>query len=102
MLRTARRRAGLTQSELARRAGVPQPTISRIERGVVSPSVDTLVRLLRDTGMELEMLDRPKEDAVDRSLIREMLKKTPAERARYAVRAANVMRPLIGIAKPAQ
>jgi transcriptional regulator with XRE-family HTH domain len=102
MLRTARRRAGLTQQELARRAGVPQPTISRIERGVVSPSMDTLDHLLRESGMEIELMDRPKEDAVDRSLIREMLTKTPAERARYAVRAANVMRPLIGIAKPAQ
>jgi transcriptional regulator with XRE-family HTH domain len=102
MLRTARRRAGLTQQELARRAGVPQPTISRIERGVVSPSMDTLDHLLRESGMEIELMDRPKEDAVDRSLIREMLTKTPAERARYAVRAANVMRPLIGIAKPAR
>ena len=58
MLKTARRRAGLTQRELARRARVPQPTISRIERGIVSPSVDTLDRLLRNLGMDWELIDR--------------------------------------------
>ncbi len=35
MLNMARRRAGLTQRELSRLTGVPQPSISRIERGVV-------------------------------------------------------------------
>lgn len=99
MLRTARRRAGLSQRELARRAGVPQPTISRIERGIVSPSADTLMRLLRDLGMELELMDRPKENDVDRSLIRENLKKSPAERARFAVHAANDVSRFLGVAR---
>ncbi|WP_285474973.1 helix-turn-helix transcriptional regulator [Actinoplanes sp. NBRC 101535] len=33
-LRAARRRAGLTGAELARRAGISQPTVSRLETGV--------------------------------------------------------------------
>jgi uncharacterized protein len=41
----ARRSAGLSQRELARRAGVPLSTIGRIERGTVSPTVHTLERL---------------------------------------------------------
>jgi transcriptional regulator with XRE-family HTH domain len=95
MLRTARRRAGITQRELARRAGVPQPTVSRIERGVVSPSVDTLDRLLRHTGMELDVLEQPRETDVDRTLIRELLKMTSSERGRYAANAANEMQRLL-------
>lgn len=81
----ARRRAGLSQRELARRAGVPQSSISRIERGLVSPTVDTLERLVRACGMELEVLDRPREDDVDRTLIWERLQMSPGERARRAV-----------------
>ena len=82
--RAARRRADLTQRKLARLAGVPQPTISRIERGVVSPSTDTLQRLLRACGMELVAVDRPGR-GVDRTLVQKRLKLTPGERARRAV-----------------
>jgi transcriptional regulator with XRE-family HTH domain len=46
LLRDARRRHGLTQRQLATRARTSQAAISRIERGVVSPSVDTLAELL--------------------------------------------------------
>ena len=45
-LRDARRRAGLTQAELARRAGTSQATISAYEHGRKEPSVETLGRLL--------------------------------------------------------
>jgi transcriptional regulator with XRE-family HTH domain len=50
LLREARLRHGVTQAELARRAGTSQAHVSRIERGVVSPSVDTLGGLLRALG----------------------------------------------------
>jgi transcriptional regulator with XRE-family HTH domain len=93
ILNMARRRAGLSQRELARRSGIPQPSISRIERGVVSPTVDTLERLVQGCGMELEPVDRPREDDVDRTLIREHLSMTPAERARWADSAWNELAP---------
>lgn len=70
---------------MARRSGIAQPSISRIERGLVSPTVDTLERLVRECGMELEVVDRPGEGDVDRTLIRERLAMTPGERARRAV-----------------
>jgi transcriptional regulator with XRE-family HTH domain len=85
LLREARREAGLGQRELARRAGIPQPTLSRIERGLASPRFDTLDRLLRECGRELALARRPGRE-VDRTLVRERLRLTPGERARLAVR----------------
>lgn len=46
LLRDTRRRHGLTQRQLAIRARTSQAAISRIERGVVSPTVETLAELL--------------------------------------------------------
>ena len=42
LLREARRRAGLTQRELADRLGTTQSSIARMESGVVSPTFATL------------------------------------------------------------
>lgn len=53
LLRAARRRHGLDQTELARRAGTEQPAISRIERDAVSPSIETLNRLFEAMGETL-------------------------------------------------
>jgi hypothetical protein len=61
-----------------------QAAVSRIERGVVSPTVVTLERLLRECGWELEAV-RQRGD-VDRTLIRERLAMTPGERVRAAER----------------
>lgn len=52
-LRAARRRAGLTQAELARRTDTSQATISAYESGRKRPSVDTFSRLLAATGSRL-------------------------------------------------
>ncbi|CAB4925196.1 unannotated protein [freshwater metagenome] len=41
---------GLTQRELAARAGVQQADISRIERGSLAPSTPTLMRILAALG----------------------------------------------------
>lgn len=46
-IRALRRRAGLTQAELARRAGVSQSLIARIERGTVNPRLSTLTKILQ-------------------------------------------------------
>lgn len=49
----ARRRAGLTQQQLADRIGRPQSTIARWERGVQVPSIDTTREIVRACGLEL-------------------------------------------------
>lgn len=52
-LRWARRRAGMTQHDLARAVGMPQPSIARIEAGNVLPRTATLLAILDATGHEL-------------------------------------------------
>ncbi len=88
LLSFARRKAGLTQSELGKRAGVTQAAISRIEEAKVSPRVDTLERLLEACGFELELVPRAG-TGVDRTAIRELLRLTPDERARIAIAEAR-------------
>lgn len=87
-LRNARRAAGLTQRDLARRARVAQPAIARIESGGVVPRVDTLERLLRACGHSLEITRRAG-SGVDRSVIRRLLRLTPRQRLDLAVTEAR-------------
>jgi predicted nucleotidyltransferase/DNA-binding XRE family transcriptional regulator len=54
LIREARLSAGLTQAELAERAGTSQPTIAAYEAGDKVPNVTTLERVLRATGTSLE------------------------------------------------
>lgn len=61
-LRDARRGSGLTQHQLAALSGVAQPTISIIERGVKSASLDTLLRLLAALRLELVLRPRATDD----------------------------------------
>ena len=42
IVREARRRSGMTQAELAERAGVPKSTVGRIESGARVPSIDVV------------------------------------------------------------
>lgn len=46
-LREARINAGLSQSELEERSGIPKARLSRYENGHVEPSIQTLARLSR-------------------------------------------------------
>ena len=78
MVREARRRVNLTQRQLSAKAGIPQETIARIERGRVDPRVGTLDRLLKACGYGLESMPRLG-IGVDRTQIRELLKLTPSE-----------------------
>jgi transcriptional regulator with XRE-family HTH domain len=60
-VRALRERHGLTQSQLAYRAGTSQQAISRIEAGHVSPSVDLIDRLAATCGEELVLDSRVRE-----------------------------------------
>jgi transcriptional regulator with XRE-family HTH domain len=50
-IRELRRKAGLTQAELARVAGTSQPTIAAYEGGRKSPTLQTLSRIARAVGL---------------------------------------------------
>lgn len=49
-IRAARESAGLSQSELARRAGVHRVTLGRIESGEGMPTAETVARIVRAIG----------------------------------------------------
>jgi transcriptional regulator with XRE-family HTH domain len=53
LLEQVRLSAGLTQQELARRAGTSRPTLSAYEHGRKSPTVATFARLLSGAGWDL-------------------------------------------------
>jgi hypothetical protein len=53
MIKEARLRAGLSQAELARRAGVTQSVISVYESGRRQPALPTLASLVATTGYDL-------------------------------------------------
>ena len=100
LVREARRRAGWTQAELGRRAGVPQSTIARIESGARTPSSDMVERLVRAAGFELRVsLGEP--DAETLSLFSQTLRRTPAERLADTTAAARfVLRGRRQLSKP--
>jgi DNA-binding XRE family transcriptional regulator len=50
-----RKQQGLSQSELARRAGLKQPAIARLESGAVKPTLDTIQRVAHALGREVEV-----------------------------------------------
>src|SRR5437762_1109571 len=86
----ARRRAGLTQQQLAERAATAQSSIARLESGQANPSLATLERLLAAAGFSLQVTLTPQKPAdpvveaykqdVDRTLLRENLRKSVDER----------------------
>jgi transcriptional regulator with XRE-family HTH domain len=90
LLREARLRAGLAQTELAERAGIARSQVSRYERGKVLPSLETLRRLVRSCGLELGFrLHNADLEGHDATLIAQTLQLTPQERVDRAVRSVR-------------
>jgi predicted nucleotidyltransferase/DNA-binding XRE family transcriptional regulator len=54
LVRDARRRAGMTQAQLAHRAGITQSVVSAYESNRREPSLPVLLRLIAATGHALE------------------------------------------------
>ena len=81
IVRQARVAAGLTQTELARRAGVKQPEIARLEAAGANPRISTLKKVVAATGHRLT-LDLDRTAGIDETLIAASLRQTPAERLR--------------------
>jgi transcriptional regulator with XRE-family HTH domain len=62
LVRLARSKAGLTQTELGKRAGVDQQVISAYETGRREPTMPTLTRLLAAAGFEMRIQLAPLDD----------------------------------------
>lgn len=78
-IRRARKRANLTQAELAKRLGVSQPAVARWESGKVSPTIATLSRLIKACELSLSISLAARNDH-DLDLALENLRYTPEER----------------------
>jgi transcriptional regulator with XRE-family HTH domain len=96
LIREARELAGLSQAELAQRIGSRQPVISRWERGLESPRVDTLARILQACGFEADLVFR-RHDDVDRSQVVGALAQSPDDR----LTTVELVSELVGLARHA-
>ena len=100
LIRDARRRHGLSQRRLALRSGAGQAWISRVERGEVSPSVDSLERLLSVMGETLRLgAERSAVEEGDRTWDRVHRARPMAERLERAFDAASFADELHGRSK---
>jgi transcriptional regulator with XRE-family HTH domain len=52
----ARKATGRTQAEVAEKVGIETVSLSRIERGIVTPGIPTLDRIARELGVALGQL----------------------------------------------
>lgn len=91
LVREARRRARLSQRELARRAGTAQSVVARIERGQTDPATETLERLLHEAGFRLSVELVPRREAVSHMLadVPRILSLTPEQRLREVANASR-------------
>lgn len=85
LIRRTRESRGLSQKQLAVRAGTTQTAISRLERGQRSPTVQTLRRLLVVMGEDLTLASRPLQGAHDPAHLRAERKLSPAQRLTRAL-----------------
>lgn len=86
LVRRARTEAGLTQSQLARRLGLTQAALARLEKAGANPTVATLDRVLRATGRRLDLRLGRAQSSVDATLLYEALAMAPAARIAAAER----------------
>lgn len=84
-IRQRRLANGLTQQQLAIRAGSTQAAISRLERGDVSPTFSTFEQLLAVMGEDAELSVRRSEADYDRDRIRSLRARPPGERLARAI-----------------
>ncbi|HEY3959331.1 MAG TPA: helix-turn-helix transcriptional regulator [Solirubrobacteraceae bacterium] len=80
LLKDARRQAGLTQADLARRLGVSQAAVAKLERPQSNPAIATLENALHKTGHRLVLATKPISPGIDETLVVEQLKLSPEQR----------------------
>lgn len=93
-IRSARENKGLTQSELAERAGVSQPLIARIERENVDPTIDTLYSVVSVLNSSTSELEEEEVKISMPSVLKDARKRTGYTQGELA-EVADVSQPLI-------
>lgn len=64
-IREMRENAGLTQISLAQKVGISQPALARMEKGIISPSVQVGAEIARALGCDLNELVGFRDDSVN-------------------------------------
>ena len=82
-----RLRLGLSQRSLARRAGTTQAAVSRIERGLTTPTWDTVQALLLALGYEPELSGRRLQGRWDPIHMTALRERSAEERLALAISA---------------
>jgi transcriptional regulator with XRE-family HTH domain len=85
LVKRSRKRHGISQQSLALRAGTDQAAVSRIERGEVSPSFETVERLLAAMGEQLEVDVGRIPGNHDPVHLRASMDRNPEERLKLAI-----------------
>ncbi len=65
IIRRARRNAGMNQTELGKKIGLRQATISKLERGEPATQLSTLLDVLSALGLEIIIDKRGRGSAAD-------------------------------------
>jgi len=61
----ARKQRGWTQAQLAERANVSTPTLSKLERGNRNSEIGTVLSVISALGLQLGLVDKPEEPDTD-------------------------------------
>ena len=91
LVREARLRAGLSQAELAARAGTTQSAIARLEGGHGAPALERITELVRACGFDLEVQLVPLDDERFETARRNRAQ-SPDERLRMSTDATRFIR----------
>ena len=102
LIRTARHEAGLTQADLARRAGTTQSVIARMEAPASNPTLASVSQILAAVHRSLELTPAGLPN-VDETQIVEQLRMTPAHRlARHDASQHNLRKLVRGARRVAR
>jgi transcriptional regulator with XRE-family HTH domain len=93
LLRKVRREVGVTQAEVARRLGVSQGAVAKLERLDANPTIATLDNALQSLGSRLVLSTKPKR-GIDETLVAQQLRLTPQQRLEQLERMYEVGRSL--------
>jgi transcriptional regulator with XRE-family HTH domain len=91
VIRQSRRRAGISQRELAARLGTKQSVVARWESRATSPTVESVSAVAAACGLALEFRLIPVDADLERVLT-EQLRRTPAERVASVVNLVRLRR----------
>lgn len=85
LVRLTRVSQGLSQTRLALRAGTKQSAISRLERGEISPTFESLQLLMNAMGQRLELDAKPMSRDYDPLHRETSARRSPSERLQLAM-----------------